>query len=110
MARLTVHDIDHNGVVPSLAAADEDGDTFHLDAFTFLVVANDSGAPVTVTKESFATAQPGLAVDDEDVTVADGAQKWISFAMPAFRNPGDFTAAVSYDDATDVTVGAFRIT
>lgn len=109
MAALTVQRVVHGGLLPSYATPGDSGDTFKIDNRTFLVVKNASVASINVTKKAYASARPGLAVTDEIVAVAAGAEKWISFDPAGFKNPVDGTAKATCSATASVTVAAVKI-
>lgn len=64
------------GLTAAYTAVHTDGVRFSNDGGTFLHVTNDSGATMTVTVATQLTVE-GLAVEDLEVAVATGAEKFI---------------------------------
>jgi hypothetical protein len=114
MARtaLTVQQMSRDGVVPTYAAANADGNSFANDSRTFLHAKNGSGGSITLT---FVTpnTEDGLAIADHTVAIAAGAEKIVSdlgegtFEQPSGADKG--LVYVDYSDVTSLTVAAIRI-
>lgn len=68
----------------------------------FVMIANASGSPVTVTMDIKPTVD-GLAVTDRTLSVADGATAIFGPFPPAIYNSNGL-AKITYNDATSVTV------
>lgn len=114
MATLIVNKIVEDGVAETLVAANGGGDDFvNADFNNFIVVANaDTGAHVvTLTPLRTSTTAPGFGTVDRDpivVSVAASETKFIGPIPEAF-NDINGSVAITYDDVTSVTVGAFKL-
>lgn len=110
MARsaLTYQQIDRDGVVPSYASANADGNSLANDGRMFLHVKNGSGSSINVTVETPGTVD-GNAVADKVVAVAAGSEKMIGPYPPDVYNQSDGTMYIDYSAVTSVTVGVLRI-
>lgn len=110
MARtaLTQQSIVQAGLVPSYAAANADGHSIEGSGAVFLHVKNGGGVTCNVTIETPGTVA-GLAVTDQAVAVAAGAEKMIGpFDKRAFNRLAGTTDAglvyVNFDQVASVTV------
>lgn len=109
MATLTTQTITAGGISPSYAPATTGGDKLRPGKGVFLHVLNGAAADVTVTLATPGTVS-GLAIDDRQVTVAAGADQMVPVPDGLYGDPADGgLAAVTYSDATSVTVAALRI-
>lgn len=92
------------GLIPAYSAANADGHSIAGSGNVFLHVKNGGGAPINVTVQTPATVA-GLAVTDQVVAVANGAEKMIGpFDKRAFNRPaGGSDAGLVYVDFSDVT-------
>jgi hypothetical protein len=100
------------GTVVPLTAPTVDGDVVDIGAI-ILMVANGSGASITVTVRSTKTVQ-GLTVSNNIVTVAAGTTKAIPIPGGLFEQPAGANASggndqnrayVDYSSITSVTRG-----
>jgi hypothetical protein len=108
VATLAVQSIGLGGLSPSYAAASSGGDKLRPGRTTFLHVKNSGAASATVTLATPGTVG-GLAIADRAVTVAAGGSQMIPVPADLYADPADSgLAAITYSDATDLTVGAFR--
>jgi hypothetical protein len=107
MATYTVQSIVAAGIVPSYAAA-ASSDKFANNGRTYLHVKNGGGAPITVTIVTQYTAG-GLALADQAVSVANGAEKVIGPFPTDLYNDANGETTVTYSATTSVTAGAFSI-
>ncbi len=110
---LTVQEIVQTGLAPTLAAANVDGSKFSNTGREFLVVANASVAPITVTVEfnpaNRAALEPsGLTVPDRIVSVPAGATRELGPFPPSQFSDNSNFAHVDFSDVTTVTVAAKR--
>jgi hypothetical protein len=116
MAVLSVQTIPVSGLAASMTSASAGGDKFDNanDGRTFLRVKNGGGASINVTiaKQAASVNVGGfgaLAVADEVIAVAAGAEKDIG-PFPAGRfNDANGQVNVSYSGVTTVTVAALRL-
>ena len=110
MARtaLTPTALASTGATVSLAAANVDGHTIPGTGDVFLLVFNGSGGSINGTAVTPGT-QDGLAIADEVVAVANGAQKIIGpFAPRSFTDEADNLVDINFSAVTTVTVQAFQ--
>jgi len=114
MARtaLTLQEMNRDGIIPSYAAANSDGNKFPNDSQqrTFLHV-KAASADVVVTIQIPGTVD-GQAITDRTVTVTTGnAEKMIGpFPARDYNQPSDDGQIyVDYDTVTGVTVAAVRV-
>lgn len=116
MTALVPQRISITGLVPVLSAATEDGDTVRPSPTTFIWVANsdESDHAVTLNDPRTAAAVVGGASGtsdadlDVDVTIPAGGFKLIGVGT-RFLDPSTGLASWSYDDETDLTIGAFYL-
>lgn len=110
MARtaLTVQQIDSDGVVNSLSAANADGHSVVAGSASFLTVANGSGSSINVTIPSTNTVD-GLAVADRVVAVAAGATTHIALNRPRNSTQSNGTQSINFSAVTTVTCAAFKV-
>lgn len=87
----------------NFVAATVGGDTVARRDNSFLAVKNGSGAPITVTLDTPGTTH-GLAIADEGVTIAAGAEAYISTSDPIFVHPSDNLIHIAYSAVATVTV------
>jgi hypothetical protein len=102
MATLNVQRPGLTGAAVTTAAADAAGDSFTNDEHTMLVVSNGGAAAITVTIDATKLCNFGFD-HNASVAVAAGAEVQIG---PFPRGRFGSTVAVSYSDATSVTVAA----
>lgn len=110
MARtaLTPTALASTGATVSLAAANADGHTIPGTGDVFLLVSNGSGGSITVTAVTPGT-QDGLAISDQAVTIANGAQKIIGpFPPRSFTDEADNLVDIDFSAVTTVTCQAFQ--
>ena len=110
MARtvITAAQIDEDGVVASLAAANVDGHSIAHRDNLLLRVTNGSGASITVTVQTPKTIG-GLAIADRAITVAAGATVYISLGNAELYRQADGAVYVDFSAVTTVTVQAFYV-
>ena len=110
MARtaLTAAQIDEDGVVASLTAANADGHSVAFRDTLFLRVTNGSGSSITVTVQTPKTVS-GLAVADRAITVAAGATTYINLGNAELYRQSSGVVYVDFSAVTTVTVQAFYI-
>lgn len=116
MARtaLTPQHIVDEGIVPTYAAANVAGHSIPGDGDHILHVKNGSGSSINVTIQTAAT-EDGLAVADQIVAIAAGAEKFIGPFRPATYNraSGDPTDPglvwVDFSAVTTVTVALLEV-
>jgi hypothetical protein len=112
MARtaLTVNEIDKDGLIVSLSAANADGHSVAADrnAASYIEVLNGSGSSITVTIQTPATAG-GLAIADRTVSIGAGVRQKISLEDRDLYVRDDGTIYVDFSAVTTVTCGAFKI-
>lgn len=108
MATLNVQAISLTGLSPSYAAASSGGDKVRPGRTTFLHVKNAGASSATVTLATPGTVG-GLAIADRTVTVAASGSQMIPVPADLYADPAlDGLAAISYSDATSLTVAALR--
>jgi hypothetical protein len=107
MATYTVQTAAATGVVPTYGAAAA-SDEFANNGRTVLHVKNGGGAPINVTIASAYTLD-GLALADQVVAVANGAEKIIGPFSTAVYNDASGNVTVTYSATTSVTVAAISI-
>lgn len=113
MARtdLTVQSIAQAGIVPSYEAANAEGEAVPNNGQMFLHVKNGSGAEITVTLQTPVTYD-GLALADQTVAVAAGAEKMIGTFSSRFNQASGTDKGKVYVDfsaVTSVTLAAFQL-
>lgn len=109
MAILTTSVVTDKGTALTMVSAAVGGDKCAAGAGCFLAVTNGGENPITVTLVTPQVERGDLALDDREVTVADGATRLI--AVPEFyANRADSgLCAVTYSGVTSVTVAALRV-
>lgn len=108
MALLTAQLVTTAGsVVTESAATATTGDTFPLDAHTFLRVVNGDSSTTTATITSYRTASEGLAVADKTVVVAAGVTRHIKLDPTAYANSSGI-AKVVLSNVTACKVAAIQ--
>lgn len=108
---LTVQTIVSEGLAPTYAAANTDGNAFLNGGRTFLHVKNASAAAVTVTVVTPLTVN-GRVVADDVISVPAGGERFVGAFPPAlFNNTGvDANKVhVNYSAVASVTVAAFDL-
>lgn len=108
MATLTVQEIDRDGVLLSLAAADAAGDQFENDGDRFLAVYNNSGGDVVVSAVIQKTVDK-ITPDPKQVTVGDGQTKFLGRFPTDIYNDTNGYVQITYDSATDVSVAVYTL-
>ncbi|MEU9654196.1 hypothetical protein AB0E00_35610 [Streptomyces sp. NPDC048110] len=93
-------------VAAAAVAAAPGGDTAPVGPGLFLYVANGGAGSVTVTITTTGTVK-GLAISDGVLTVAAGDHGLV--ALTGVYRGVNGRAALTYDDATSVTVAAFEL-
>lgn len=96
------------GTALTFTAAAVGGDTVPCESGTALIVKNGSGSSVTVTVVTPGT-KSGLAIADQTVAVAAGAETIIGPFGSDFADTTDGRAHVSYSSVTTVTVACVHI-
>lgn len=97
----------YSGTVPTYAAADAaNGMYFSNTGRSILHVKNGGGGSINVTIATPGTAD-GLALPDQVVAVAAGAEKMISLRNTGVYTQPDGTTYVDFSGATSVTVAVF---
>ena len=113
MPELTVEAIAKTGLEPTLVSADVSGDFFNNDGQTFLFVENGAtDVVVTVTAQNTSASKPGfgdLTFTDNVTTVTASTQEFIGPFEPSIFNDGNGDVQVTYDDISNVTLGAIRL-
>jgi hypothetical protein len=107
MAELTVQNVTRAGLEPSYDSAASGGDEFDNDGKTFLHVVNTTTACVVTI--DIAKTVDGQAVTDPTVTVPENEDRMIGPFPPNIYNDADGHVNVSYDDESNVTVAALRL-
>lgn len=108
MATLTAEALAAAGLDATYAAADAAGDEFAWSQGTFAHVKNDDASPHTATVVSQATARPGIAPADIDVSIPAGEDRFIG---PLDRNlfaDSNGNVQLTYDDVTSVTLAVLK--
>lgn len=108
MAELTVQNIVVTGLEATFASAAGGGDTFRNDGKTLLEVVNGSGADITVTITTPATAG-GIAIDNPAIVVTAGERRHIGPFEPALFNNSSGLVAITYSGVTSLTIAALRL-
>lgn len=110
MARtaLAVQAIDVDGITPSYAAANVDGNSVANTGDQFVHVKNGSASSVTVTIPTPAKVQ-GVDVADITVAVAAGAEAMIGPFPAGLFNQSGGVVYINYSAVTSVTVAAFKV-
>lgn len=112
MAELTVEQITTDGLDPTLVAAEAGGDTFsqpNADVFLYVNNADTASKQVTVTAETTEKEVSNwgtLSASDVVVSVPGGEFRLIG---PFPRGPYTTNPAITYDDVTDLTIGAIQL-
>lgn len=108
MATLSPEQIDLSGLDATQNAAAGGGDEFLNNGNIILRVENGSGAPITVTAVSQATAS-GLAIADAAVSVPAGGFRFIGPFPPALFNDSAGKCQLTYSGVTSLTVEVLEI-
>ncbi len=112
MALLTPGVINLDGVYPEDvdAAAAGAGDTFANNGKVLFYIANEGGAPISVTFDDSGTPTPSGTIDafDPDVTIVVTNAKWRLIGPFPVARFGT-TVAVTYTSETSVMVAPLRI-
>lgn len=110
MALGSPQQITNSGVTPSFATpAASDSFTYPSNAHAvWMEVKNASGASITVTVTSQATAGDGLAASDKTVTVPATTGDKAFRISGAFKDGSD-AVSVSFSATTSVTAGVFYV-
>lgn len=107
MATLSIQSIDQDGLTPSYSTASSGGDKVVPGAGSFIHVKNGGGSPITLTLVTPGTVS-SLAVADQTVTVANGAESMIAVG-DLYRDPSDGLASITYSATpTSVTLASLR--
>jgi hypothetical protein len=100
------------GITPAYEPANVAGNSYRLAPGRVMHVKNGSGASVTVTIPTPATADQlvdGLAVPDRTIAVGAGSERLIALGTTAaYKQPGG-VANIDYSAVTSVTVAVFDI-
>jgi hypothetical protein len=107
MTELTVQNVTRAGLEAAYDAAASGGDEFDNDGKTMLHVKN--GATACVVTIDIAKTVDGQAVTDPTVTVPESEDRFIGPFPPSIYNDADGHVNVSYDDESNVTVAALRL-
>lgn len=104
---LTVQEIILSGIVPTLAAANVEGNYFDNNGRVYLEVDNGGVSSINVTINSIVPCNYGF---DHDlvVAVANGAKKKIGVFPPGRFNDANGRVNISYSAVASVTVGVFK--
>ncbi len=109
MATVSVQTVDQDGLTATYSSAAGGGDKFAPGERTFLHVKNGNAATCTVTVVTPKTSVGGLAIADQTVAVAAGAQAFVGpFAAEHFAGT-DGLVDVTWSVTTTVTFAALRI-
>lgn len=111
MARttLSVQTIDVDGLEASYTAANGDGHSFANDGRVILHVKNDDAADKTITIQTPATTREGVDIDEVEVTVTAGEDRFIGpFSRKNF-NQASGVVYVDYSAVTSVTIAALKV-
>jgi hypothetical protein len=111
MARsaLAVQQIRRTGLAASYSAANALGHSITNTTGVFIHVKNGSGSSINVTVQTPGTID-GLAIADQVVAVAAGADKMIGPFLPGvYEQPGSDDVYVDFSDVTTVTVAALKV-
>ena len=94
----------------AMGAANADGFSVMNDGDkrTFFMCKNASGAPITLTIQTYAT-RDGLAVAERTIAVAAGARVITGPFSAALYNRTDGLVYVDFSAVTSVTFGAYRL-
>jgi hypothetical protein len=108
MADLTVQSIVLAGLDPSYDPASPGGDQFINDGKTYVHIKNGGAGAIVATFDSVAPCDQGFD-HNEAVSIPAGAERKIApFGKPRFNNTSG-KVAITYDDVTSVTIGAFKM-
>lgn len=106
MALLTAQQITTLGLTPTYVAATSGGDSFEPGPNTILHVKNGSGASITVTIDTTATAF-GEPIANDAVVIAAGSFALIGpFPPGEVEQPVSGVADITYSAVTTVTIAA----
>jgi hypothetical protein len=108
MATLAVQQITTDGIVPNFGAAAGGGDEFPNSGREYVEIVNGL-VDVNITFVSQQVGGDGLAVADRtELVSASTTQKFGPFP-PSVYNDGNQKLQITYDDASNVTIGVFRL-
>lgn len=106
MAVIPVTQVTLAGVAPPAgAAAAAGGDTVANDGRTYITIVNSSGANRTVTFDSVQPCDQGFDHNTSLLIATGQTRRFGPFPVARFGNP----IAVTYDNATGLTIAAERI-
>lgn len=109
MAVLTVQQLTRAGITPTYAAAAGGGDSFPNDGHTFVQFKNTNAAARNVTIVTQITVD-GKAVADDVINVPLTTGDKIVGPFPSgIYNDVNGLIQMTYDAATNLTVGVFRL-
>ena len=114
MALLTVYELGQTGLdhTTYLTAASASGDSYPNDERTFLIVANGLvTCNVTIAKTRDTVDKSGFgSLGVDDITMAVLANEtWVVRVPVASHGDAAGRVNITYDDNSNVTVGAFRL-
>lgn len=107
MALLTTQSVVQAGLAASYSAAAA-SDTAVPGDNVVLHVKNGGGSPDTVTLVTPGTVS-GLAIADQTVSVAAGAEKFIPLLPDLYRDPSTGLVTIQHSFTTSVTVAAISV-
>lgn len=107
MALLGITPVAKAGTVTALAAATAGGDTVARRDNAFLVVKNPTGGAITLTIDTPGTTH-GLAIADEGIVIAAGAEVVVPIDDPIFVHQNDQLIHLAYS-AAGLLVQAFSL-
>jgi len=109
MATLTVQHPSRSANAITQPAAEAGGDVFPNTGKELLLIKNGSASPITLTIATPATVD-GLAVSDRTVAIPAGETHLLGPFPTSYYNNASGQVALTYSDATSVTVAVLAPT
>lgn len=108
MALLTTQAIGAAGLAPAFQAASAGGDSWAPTSSTFIAAKNGSGAQITITVVTTATAF-GQPISNVAVPIPAGGEVWFGPFDPGMvAQPGSTLADLTYSGVTSLTIAAIQ--
>jgi hypothetical protein len=108
MAVLITQTVTTSGLTPAYQAASSGGDQWEPSSTTFLAFKNGSGAAITVTVATTATAY-GQPISNVAISVPASSEVFAGPFDPGMvQQPGSSLANLSYSSTTSLTVAAIN--
>lgn len=108
MADLSIQEITRAGLKPAFVAAEAAGDKFINNGKSYAEVINGGAGAINVTVDSIAPCDQGFDHNEVINIPATEQRKIGPFGKPRF-NDTVAKIALTYDDVTSVTIGAFSL-